>query len=149
MNKNERAKQWRKDNPEKIKQHQKKYRDAHYPQMLQRIKNWRNKNPEKAMLQRVRARARRKGYEFNLELSDILIPKVCPIIAIDINKEVTGAPRDDSPSLDRIDNTKGYVKGNVMVISHKANGMKHNATPEELIKFARWVLITYGGNYDN
>jgi len=148
MNKNERLKQWRKNNPEKYKQYQKKYRDAHYPQILQRTKDWRKNNPEKAMIQRVRARARLKGYEFNLELTDIMIPKVCPIIAIDINKKVTGKPRDDSPSLDRIDNTKGYIKGNVMVISHKANAMKQNATPEQLIKFAQWVLLTYGGNYE-
>jgi hypothetical protein len=111
--------------------------------MLQIVKNWRYKNPEKAMLQRVRARARRKKYEFNLELIDILIPEVCPILRINIDKIVTGLPRNDSPSLDRIDNTKGYIKGNVMVISHKANAMKHNATPEELIKFAIWVMETY------
>jgi hypothetical protein len=149
MDKNERARKWRKDNPEKYKQHQKKYRDAHPQQLLQRVKNWRYKNPEKAMLQRVRARARRKQYEFNLEISDILIPSICPILGISIDKIVTGTPRNDSPSLDRIDNTKGYIKGNVMVISHKANVMKLNATPEELIRFAQWVLLTYGGTYDN
>lgn len=149
MDKNERARKWRKDNPEKYKQHQKKYRDAHPQQLLQRVKNWRYKNPEKAMLQRVRARARRKQYEFNLEISDILIPSICPILGLSIDKIVTGTPRNDSPSLDRIDNTKGYIKGNVMVISHKANVMKLNATPEELIRFAQWVLLTYGGTYDN
>jgi hypothetical protein len=143
MDKNERAREWKKNNPEKHKQHQKKYREAHPEKMLQIVKNWRYKNPEKAMLQRVRARARRKKYEFNLELIDILIPEVCPILRITIDKIVTGLPRNDSPSLDRIDNTKGYIKGNVMVISHKANAMKHNATPEELIKFAIWVMETY------
>ena len=95
------------------------------------------------MLQRVRGRARRKKYEFNLELIDILIPEMCPILGITIDKIVTGIPKYNSPSLDRIDNSKGYVKGNVMVISHKANAMKHNATPEELIKFAIWVMETY------
>lgn len=143
MDKNERAKEWRKNNPEKYKQHQKKYREAHPEQMLQRVKKWRYKNPEKAMLQRVRGRARRKKYEFNLELIDILIPEMCPILGITIDKIVTGIPKYNSPSLDRIDNTKGYVKGNVMVISHKANAMKHNATPEELIRFAIWVMETY------
>ena len=143
MDKNERAREWRKNNPEKYKQHQKKYREAHPEQMLQRVKKWRYKNPEKAMLQRVRGRARRKKYEFNLELIDILIPEMCPILGITIDKIVTGIPKYNSPSLDRIDNSKGYVKGNVMVISHKANAMKHNATPEELIKFAIWVMETY------
>jgi len=38
----------------------------------------------------------------------------------------------NSPSLDRIDPTKGYVKGNVWIISHKANTFKSYATHEEL-----------------
>ena len=45
-----------------------------------------------------------------------------------------------SPSLDRIDSTKGYVPGNVWVISNKANRMKSNAAAEELIIFAKSVL---------
>jgi hypothetical protein len=49
----------------------------------------------------------------------------------------------NSPALDRIDNNKGYVKGNVMVVSHRANMMKVDASPEELIKFAEWVLTRY------
>jgi hypothetical protein len=39
---------------------------------------------------------------------------------------------DNSYSLDRIDSNKGYVKGNVWVISRRANVIKNNATLEEL-----------------
>ena len=49
----------------------------------------------------------------------------------------------NSPSIDRIDNDKGYIKGNVQVISHKANSMKFTASKEELLKFAEWVKVTY------
>lgn len=49
----------------------------------------------------------------------------------------------DSPSLDRIDNDIGYVKDNIWVISQRANQMKGDASKEELICFAKWVLATY------
>jgi hypothetical protein len=61
------------------------------------------------------------------------VPIICPILGIpiikDIKKEQKEVPNPNSPSIDRIDNSKGYVKGNVRVISHKANTMKHNAIP--------------------
>jgi hypothetical protein len=50
---------------------------------------------------------------------------------------VTG--RDSSPSLDRIDNSKGYVKGNVAVISFRANTLKNNATADELRAIANFM----------
>ena len=48
-----------------------------------------------------------------------------------------------APSLDRIDPLKGYVKGNIQVISTKANTMKNNATQDELVRFAEAVLKMY------
>jgi hypothetical protein len=49
-----------------------------------------------------------------------------------------------SPSLDRIKPELGYVPGNIQVISARANVMKNDATPEELLAFANWVYRTYG-----
>ena len=69
------------------------------------------------------------AYLFNLELSDIKIPSHCPILGIPL-VSVVGCgmgsikARNNSPSIDRIDNTKGYVKGNVTIISMRANDLK-------------------------
>ena len=93
---------------------------------------------------RAQQRAKRKGLFFDLKAEDIIIPKVCPILGIEL-AEQTGKVGGDhnSPSLDRLNNTKGYTKSNIQVISHIANRMKFSASPEELIKFAHWVIKTY------
>lgn len=108
---------------------------------------YRNSHPEWYMHYKAKRRARIKKIEFNIEVLDISMPKTCPVFKqYELKKETseTGGPKPWSPSLDRIDNTKGYIKGNVQVISNKANTMKGNATPEELLQFAYWVLLTYG-----
>lgn len=99
--------------------------------------------PEWKMHQRAKMRCKDNGREFNLEVSDILIPDICPVLGIKLNMNSgkSGAYRN-SPSLDRIDNSKGYTKDNIQVISQLANAMKCHATNEELHKFASWVLNT-------
>jgi hypothetical protein len=80
-----------------------------------------------------KSRAKKKGIDFNLELSDVIIPEFCPVFGVPLEKaKGKSATRDNSPSLDRIHPEKGYVKGNVWVISNKANTIKSNATIEEL-----------------
>jgi hypothetical protein len=105
---------------------------------------YRENNRALVLLGQARYRAKKKGIEFNLELSDVVIPKVCPVLKIPLTAgSSSGGPRGCSPSLDRIDNTKGYIKGNVQVMSHKANTMKHCANNNELILFANWIKRTY------
>jgi|TARA_R110000868_G_scaffold388557_1_gene657543 hypothetical protein len=105
---------------------------------------YRENNRALVLLGQARYRAKKKGIEFNLELSDVVIPKVCPVLKIPLTAgSSSGGPRGCSPSLDRIDNTKGYIKGNVQVMSHKANTMKHCADNNELILFANWIKRTY------
>ena len=94
--------------------------------------------PEVHMLTRVKHRAKEKGLAFDLTVADILIPKRCPILGLLL---VVGKGRatDTSPELDRIDNRKGYVKGNVHVISRRANRIKNDATVAELEKIASYL----------
>ena len=106
------------------------------------LRAWKDKNREKNLFQLARHRALKKGIEFNIEISDIIIPEICPILGLPIKKAIDGN-RDLSPSLDRIDNDKGYIKGNIQVISFKANAMKLTADKSELINFANWVKKIY------
>ena len=73
-------------------------------------------------------------------------PKVCPVLGIELDwkAKVNKGGQDNSPSLDRIDSTKGYVLGNVMMMSRLANCMKQNATSEQLINFSKYMLSEHG-----
>jgi hypothetical protein len=69
-------------------------------------------------------------------LNEENIPNYCPILDVELNynsdKEFEGWTRkDDSPSIDRIDNTLGYVIGNIHIISWRANRIKNDGTAEE------------------
>ncbi len=79
-----------------------------------------------------KCRAKRDGLEFNISKEDITVPTHCPILRIPIKKNTGSGFHNDSPSLDRVDNSKGYVKGNIRVISNRANLLKCDATLEEL-----------------
>lgn len=87
---------------------------------------------EYTMLVAAKSRAGRKGLEFSITMEDVVIPDKCPILGIYISTKYKLRRGENSPSLDRIDNTKGYVPGNVRVISWRANRLKNDATPEEL-----------------
>ena len=83
------------------------------------------------MLGRAKQRAKKLGLDFNLELSDIFIPETCPLLGIVLERK-PGVQADSAPSLDRLDSSFGYVKGNVWVISWRANNIKGNSSLEEL-----------------
>lgn len=109
------------------------------------IKRWHVANPKCSMVRTLRHRAKKKGLAFDLTVDDLHIPTHCPVLGIEIrHNHGTGAGgKGDSVSVDRIDSSKGYVRGNIMVMSQLANAMKSSATPEQLLAFAEWVLKTY------
>jgi len=101
-------------------------------------------SPEVRMYRRAKSRAAKSGLEFNLDKEDIKIPTHCPVLGIPRSThQGTSGGRDNSPALDRVDNGKGYIKGNILVISHLANMMKSSANKEQLLKFSEWVQKTY------
>lgn len=77
-------------------------------------------------------RAKNKDVPFNIDPSDVHIPDFCPLLEIPLVRKTGSGISANSPSLDRINPTKGYVKGNIWVISGKANVIKNNASMEEV-----------------
>jgi len=92
------------------------------------------------LLYHARRRAQRREIPFALTVEDITVPDLCPVLATPLYC-AAGQPAQgpNSPSLDRIDPARGYVPGNVRVISAKANAIKSNATPAELLRVACFV----------
>jgi len=96
----------------------------------------------KNMLKGCRCRSAVRGLECSITLEDILdlFPDdgKCPVFGIDLSLENPHL-KDDSPSLDRLDNTRGYTKDNCVVVSFKANRIKNTATLEDLELLAGWL----------
>jgi hypothetical protein len=111
------------------------YYQKHRAESNARKTRWREKNQNKVLLDNARKRAKEKGIEFSLELSDIHIPEVCPLLGIPLRSERgkgRGNASPGSPTLDRIDNSRGYVPDNVWVISWRANRIKCDASLDEM-----------------
>jgi len=88
------------------------------------------------MIHNARRRAKEKGLVCTITEKDIPIPQFCPVLGIPLVFGIgTRVATANSPTIDRIDPTKGYIPGNVRVISYRANMLKNNMTYEE------WELI--------
>ena len=82
------------------------------------------------------------GFDTAVQLAAYVVsikPQRCPVFGKPFVERGAGF-NPWSPSIDKIDPRKGYVKGNIQVVSMLANCMKRNATPKQLKQFARWVL---------
>lgn len=129
--------EWAQRNPDKAKA----YYAANHEKRREYNRKWREKNAAKVMMERARRRATKHGIEFDLDEAFVaaITPLFCPVFDTPLTL-AAGVAGPNSPSLDRKDPSKGYVRGNVQVISNKANMMKQNATEDELKQFAKWVL---------
>jgi hypothetical protein len=94
----------------------------------------------KLLVERCKRNAKKRGFDFDIYPMDINIPIVCPYLNVPLKYEEKDKDDPFYYSIDRIDNSKGYVTGNVQIISRMANTMKNNASNEQLITFAKNVL---------
>lgn len=150
--------QYKKKNPERIKKDKKKYYDenqAKLRQYYQDNREWILRNAKqsrtgkhgylKAMLYSAKSRAKKKGWDFDLDLDYLITmaPDRCPVD----NREFDWNRRLDQdstlplsiPSIDRIDPSVGYTKGNIAIIGDQWNRWKNNMQLNDLLTLTKYV----------
>jgi hypothetical protein len=136
---------YRGKNKKKISKYQKDYYVENKEVKLKQCKEYKAKvqeeKPEVIMLGAAKQRAKKKGLICSITTKDIIIPERCPYLGIFLERCTKNTARDSSPSLDRIDSSKGYIPGNIQVISNRANRIKNNATADELIMIGNCMKL--------
>jgi hypothetical protein len=144
--------EYRQAHPEKVKEYGARNWEKHGARYRQERKDRRAaayaEDPKSAWyletFRAARVRAKKNGLPFDLQPPRIDLPSVCPVLLIPIvyGRKGKQGPADNSPSLDRLVPARGYVAGNLMVISNRANMLKNNAKIEELkmvIEYMEWI----------
>lgn len=103
-----------------------------------RRRNKAEANPAFHMFWNRKRLAQVEGIPFTITMDDIVVPEFCPVLGIRL---VPGCKviHDASPTLDRIIPELGYVPGNIVVMSRRANRLKNNASLTELVALGRWA----------
>jgi hypothetical protein len=136
-----RRKEYYHENKEKCLAYSKQYNKQHAEDISAKRKiysqGYKEKNLKQYLISAAKYRAKQNGVPFDLSPDDFEIPAVCPVFG-----HAFEPPKKNawwSPSLDRIIPALGYVKGNVQVISMRANAIKSDASLEELEKITEYV----------
>lgn len=118
---NKKSKEFRTNNPELAKESK---------------LNCRAKDPIKYMLINIKSRCKFNNIEFNITQNDLVYVEICPVLGIKLDylttAESRGLAKDNAASVDRIDNSKGYIPGNVRIISWRANKIKSDTKISEM-----------------
>lgn len=136
-------KEYYQKNKETIKEYRKKYltpeKQKEYYQKRKELGKIKRPSIEYRMWQQAQYRARDQGLPFTIEVSDIKVPDVCPILGIPLLSTEKGGTHLTAPSLDRLSPEKGYTKENTRVISNRANRLKSDHTVETLEATLRYL----------
>jgi len=132
-------KAYRQKNLDHRKQKDREYYQRNQRKIIERAVKYNRDNRVSHLLATIKYRSKAKGIPFSLTREDIVIPEYCPILGIKLNF-ASGKVRPDSPSVDQIVPGKGYTRDNIWVISHRANMIKNDATPGELIQIAEVLM---------
>ena len=94
-----------------------------------------------ALLRNAKRRALKNGIAFDLTVADVHLPDFCPALGLPLFRAVGNrAQGPNSPTLDRLNPARGYVRGNVLVLSARANQIKSDSTAAELYRVATFFM---------
>lgn len=118
----------------RYKDYRKKYTKEHQEQ----VRVWKQRDYIKNRITYIYGAARKRaidnGLEFSITIDDIIIPEFCPILGIKIICDAGNGRTGNAPSIDRKDNTKGYTKDNIIIVSDRANKIKNDSSEDERAK---------------
>ena len=101
-----------------------------------RLRRLSPKYAQRKTIQAAKDRAKVKGIDFNLRLRDVKFPEFCPVLGVKLERGKKNW--ETSPSLDRIDNSKGYTVDNVIVVSALVNSIKSAACWQQIIRVGKF-----------
>jgi hypothetical protein len=124
-------------NPEKAKATTYRWRANNKTRHREMSNSWRRNNVVRALVTEARTRSKKRGVEFAITYKDVPpMGECCPLLGHPFSAHRSGRS-PYSPSLDRIDPSKGYVPGNVWIVGYRANLVKNDGTAEEHEMIAR------------
>jgi hypothetical protein len=142
--------QWRRHQCRKCERAERKRRERMFPHLLESGRKRSRESSQRdittpslwcrRITNRLRLKAREFGIPFNITADDVrsVMPAdgKCPALGVVL---IFGARGPHNPSVDRIIPKLGYVRGNIVVISRRANTLKLDSTPTELLCVATWA----------
>ena len=100
---------------------------------------WRRRNPANSLWYSAKQRAKMFGIQFTIGVADIEIPTHCPILGIKLGSIWAGKINNSTPSIDRINPVKGYIKGNIAVVSYRGNRLKSDASQKDIEAILKYM----------
>lgn len=134
------SRKWKKSHPLAMRAAGRRYRDKYPEESLARNIQYKRDHFEVTLIAQARCRARKRGQPFSITVEDVHVPDVCPVLGVRLQRKGRdGRSAPDFPTLDCLIPVRGYVPGNVFVISSRANRLKSNASWQDLQKVADWI----------
>lgn len=133
-------KTWAARNPEKCRAYAKRHRDKHRAERQAYKNQWIKKRPDETPRehqQRIFNATKHRKDRSALQVTDLTWPTHCPALGLEL--DYTGMDINTGWSIDKLVPSRGYVPGNVVIISRLANCIKCHATPAQIHQVATWL----------